>query len=560
MDRNTVSAFGDIAVVSVAGRFPSAASCDELWQAIVEGRELVSSYDDAQPVAQPEGLTYVPRGAFLEAPETFDYGFFRYTPREAARMDPQQRQCLEICHQALQEAGYVRGRDAGRCGVFVGTRPGTWHEHNAQYSDESRADALLSLGGRSIDALATRVAYKLDCTGPALNVANFCSGSLLAVHLACRSLVADECDMALAGGVCVRYPAHLGYVHHEGGILSLQGQVRAFDERADGTLFADAVGFVGLRRLKDAQRDGNPILAVIKGSAMNNDGMDKAGYSAPSVSGQESVIRSALRRAGMQAEQLGLIEAHGTGTPIGDGVELRALGRVFEDASPRSCALGSVKSTLGHADCASGITGLIKAIYAVRLGVIPPTTNCEQPCQALRDPDSPFVVGDQARSWGDSGAVRAAGVSSFGIGGTNVHVVVAEPPSYEDMATQEPLHLIPLSASSDATLQRVVENLLEHLERHPDLELADLAYTLQHGRQHWSIRKAVVARSLAQLKAGLMQLSGLTVPDDGDSATGVIALARSWQQGESLDWTAFYQGERRRRLTLPSYPLAATLI
>ncbi|MGF6126916.1 acyl transferase domain-containing protein [Pseudomonas frederiksbergensis] len=560
MDRNTLSAPADIAVISVAGRFPSAASCDELWQAIVEGRELVSSYDDVPAAVQPEGLTYVPRGAFLEAPEAFDFGYFRYTPREASRMDPQQRQCLEVCHQALQEAGYVRGRDAGRCGVFVGTRPATWHEHHGHSTDEGLADALLSLGGRSIDAMATRVAYKLDCTGPALNVANFCSGSLLAVHLACRSLVADECDMALAGGVCVRYPAHLGYVHHEGGILSLQGQVRAFDERADGTLFADAVGFVGLRRLQDAQRDGNTILAVIKGSAMNNDGMDKAGYSAPSVSGQESVIRSALRNAGMQAEQLGLIEAHGTGTPIGDGVELRALGRVFENASPRSCALGSVKSTLGHADCASGITGLIKAIYAVRLGVIPPTTNCDQPCQALCDPDSPFVVADRARAWSDSGGVRIAGVSSFGIGGTNVHMVVAQPPSFERMATRETLHLIPLSASSETTLQRGIENLLEYLEQHPDIELADLAYTLQHGRKHWPVRKAVVAQSLAQLTAGLRQSVGLTVPDADDSTTGVIALATAWQQGESLDWTTFYQGERRRRLALPSYPLAATVI
>jgi len=475
-------------------------------------------------------------------------------------MDPQQRQCLEVCHQALQEAGYVRGRDVGRCGVFVGTRPATWHEHNGHTQDECRADVLLSLGGRSIDAIATRVAYKLDCTGPALNVANFCSGSLLAVHLACGSLAADECDMALAGGVCVRYPAHLGYVHHEGGILSLQGQVRAFDERADGTLFADAVGFVGLRRLRDAQRDGNTILAVIKGSAMNNDGMDKAGYSAPSVSGQESVIRSALRNAGMKAQQLGLIEAHGTGTPIGDGVELRALGRVFEDTGPRSCALGSVKSTLGHADCASGITGLIKAIYAVRLGVIPPTTNCDQPCQALRDPNSPFVVADRARPWSDIGAVRAAGVSSFGIGGTNVHVIVAQPPSSEHMATREMLHLIPLSAASDTTLQRVVENLLEYLEQHPDIELADLAYTLQHGRQHWPVRKAVVADSLGRLMAGLRQPTGLTVPDADNSTSGVIALATSWQQGESLDWTMFYQGERRSRLTLPAYPLVATVI
>ena len=427
MTEDTAPTSRDVAVVSVAGRFPSAPSCDQLWSAIAEGRDLVSSYDYDPSSDRLQGGIYVPRGAFLESPEAFDFTYFRYTPREASRMDPQQRQCLDICLQTLREAGFNNGRDVGRCGIFVGTRPNTWKSQYIGASEESHTDALLSYAGQSIDALATRVAYKLDCTGPALNVANFCSGSLLAVHLACRSLVADECDMALAGGVCVRYPAHRGYVYHSGGVLSREGRVRAFDERADGTLFSDAVAFVGLRRLRDAKRGRNRVLAVIKGSAVNNDGADKAGYTAPSVGGQEAVIRSALRNAGMQAQQVGLIEAHGTGTPIGDGIELRALTRIFAHTSPRSCALGSVKATLGHADCASGITGLIKAIYAVRLGIIPPTTNCEQPCRALVEPSSSFVIADRAHPWSTKGA-RVAGVSSFGIGGTNVHVVVAQPP------------------------------------------------------------------------------------------------------------------------------------
>lgn len=559
MNRSTASVPLDIAVVSVAGRFPSAASCDELWRAIVEGRELVSSYDEVS-LDQSEGSTFVPRGAFLETPEMFDYGYFRYTPREASRMDPQQRQCLEVCHQALQQAGYGRGSDVGRCGVFVGTRPDTWHEQRTKAAHESSADALLSLAGRSSDALATRVAYKLDCTGPALNVANFCSGSLVAVHLACRSLVADECDMALAGGVCVRYPAHQGYMHHEGGILSRQGQVRAFDEGADGTLFADAVGFVGLRRLRDAERDGNTILAVIKGSAINNDGVEKAGYSAPSVSGQESVIRSALSSAGFQPVQLGLIEAHGTGTPIGDAVELRALTRVFSDVPARNCGISSVKSTLGHADCASGITGLIKVVYAVRLGIIPPTANCDRPCQELSDPQSPFVVADQPRAWPESNEVKAAGVSSFGIGGTNVHMIVVAPPPHDTMPTYEPLHLIPISAANNSTLLQLITNLLEYLHQHPDTELADLAYTLQRGRQHLAVRKIVVAGSLAELRLGLRQQQSVFVADDNNRVIPIVAQATAWQQGESLDWTVFYQREKRRRLALPSYPLSATLI
>lgn len=414
----------EIAVVSLAGRFPGAADCDALWQAIQDAQELVATYDPGcGPVPAGEGQVLVPRGAFLEAPEQFDRGAFRFTPREASRMDPQQRQCLVLCQAALLGAGYGTGREAGHCGVFVGTRADTWHDLQ-RLEDHSPSDAMLTLGGRSSDAMATRVAYKLDCTGPAINVANFCSGSLVAVHLACASLRAGECDLALAGGVCVRYPAHVGYLHHEGGILSRSGRVRAFDQRADGTLFADAAAFVGLRRLADARRDGNPVLALIKSSAVNNDGLEKAGYSAPNVKAQERVIREAMRRAGVQPEHIGLLEAHGTGTPVGDAVELRALSRIFEGLPPRSCALGSVKATLGHADCASGIVGLIKAIQAVRRGVLPATLNCEQPCSELRDPSSPFDVSGRSRQWQRTVHERLAGVSSFGIGGTNAHVIV----------------------------------------------------------------------------------------------------------------------------------------
>ncbi|WP_342622281.1 polyketide synthase [Pseudomonas alkylphenolica] len=417
-----INSTDDIAVVSMAGRFPGAQDCEALWQAIKEGRELIATYHPMQ--VEDGGELVVPRGAFLEAPEQFDHAFFRYTPREASRMDPQQRQCLMLCHAALQGAGYRSGREAGHCGVFVGTRADTWHDEQASYQDRTASDAMLTLGGRSSDAMATRVAYKLDCTGPAINVANFCSGSLLAVHLACASLRSGECDLALAGGVCVRYPAHVGYVPHDGGILSRSGRVRAFDVRADGTLFADAAAFVGLRRWQDAVRDGSPVLALIKGSAVNNDGVEKAGYTAPNVKAQEQVIREAMRRADVRPEQLGLIEAHGTGTPVGDAVELRALSRIFEGVAPGSCALGSVKATLGHADCASGIVGLIKAIQAVRWGVLPPTVNCEHPCAELLDPLSPFDVNGRSRVWSRAVQARLAGVSSFGIGGTNVHVVV----------------------------------------------------------------------------------------------------------------------------------------
>ncbi|WP_228900246.1 beta-ketoacyl [acyl carrier protein] synthase domain-containing protein [Photorhabdus bodei] len=363
----------DIAITSIAGRFPNADSSQYLWDAILGKRELISSYTNQelhdQGVNTDEtGLHYVPRGAYLQAPEAFDYSYFQMMPREVSKMDPQQRICLEVCHEALELSGYSSGADAGICSVFVGSRQSTW-QTDISTQNHSPADTMLLFGGSSVDALATRVAYKLNCLGPAISVGTFCSGSLVAVHMACNSLLLGESDMALAGGVCVRYPAHVGYVYHAGRILSPTGRVRAFDEKADGTIFSDATAFVVLRRLEDALLNGEPILAVIKGSAINNDGAVKAGYSAPGVSGQEQVIRRALAAADVRAEQIGLIEAHGTGTPVGDGIELRALGRVFADVSARSCALGSIKSNLGHADCASGIAGLIKAIYAGERGL-----------------------------------------------------------------------------------------------------------------------------------------------------------------------------------------------
>ncbi|WP_342651078.1 polyketide synthase [Pseudomonas sp. REB1044] len=412
----------DIAVISMVGQFPGAENCDALWRAITERQELLEHYADGGP----EG--WVAKGGFLRNAEHFDHALFRYTPREASRMDPQQRLCLTLCEEAMKQAGYDSGAELDACGVFVGTRADTWHDQQPT-QDRSASDTMLTLGGRSSDAMATRVAYKLDCKGPAVNIANFCSGSLLAVHLACNSLRLGECDMALAGGVCVRYPAHVGYMFNEGGILSRSGKVRPFDQRADGTVFADAAAFVGLRRVSDAIRDGNPILAVIKGSAVNNDGLDKAGYTAPNVKAQEAVINAALRQAGVAAEQIGLLEAHGTGTQVGDAVELRALSRVFAGVAPRNCVLGALKANLGHTDCASGICGLIKTVQAVRMGILPGTTHCEQPCEALLDPLSPFDVSGTSRPWSKPAPQRLAGVSSFGIGGTNVHVIVSGPPA-----------------------------------------------------------------------------------------------------------------------------------
>ncbi|EQB99849.1 beta-ketoacyl synthase N-terminal-like domain-containing protein [Photorhabdus temperata] len=555
----------DIAITSIAGRFPNANSSRDLWDAILGKRELISSYTNAElhdrgVNADEIGLHYVPRGAYLQDPEKFDYGYFQLMPREVSKMDPQQRICLEVCHEALELSGYSSGADAGLCSVFVGSRQSTWHA-NVPILNNSPADAMLLFGGSSIDALATRVAYKLNCLGPAVSVGTFCSGSLVAVHMACNSLLLGESDMALAGGVCLRYPPHVGYVYHEGGILSPTGRVRAFDEKADGTIFSDATAFVVLRRLEDALLNGEPILAVIKGTAINNDGAVKAGYSAPGVSGQEQVIRRALAAADVRADQIGLIEAHGTGTPVGDGIELRALGRVFEGVSARACALGSIKSNLGHADCASGIAGLIKAIYAVNLGIIPPSINCESPCAELRDPESPFYVPTESRDWNSGHSSRIAGVSSFGIGGTNVHVVVAGPPARKpDMPSLEAVHLIPLSARTEAALAHKILDLAKYLEQYPEVNIADVAFTLQRGRRHLSIRKVIVARDIHELLSGLLNKAIVVVPESIELQDTYISPASAWQAGKNINWDIFYQNEHRKRLPLPTYPFERTVI
>ncbi|QWA13525.1 polyketide synthase [Sodalis ligni] len=548
----------DIAITAVAGRFPGAPSPQAFWRSLLDGRELIRDYPAHRlpggvtfsPVA---GACYVPRGAFLDDTDAFDYGFFHITPREAVRMDPQQRIFLEVCHEALESGGYGRGSDAGIASVFAGTRKSGWEPYMPAAADAT--DAMLALGGNSPDALASRTAYKLNCTGPAVSVATYCSGSLVSVHLACQSLLAGESDLAIAGGACVRFPAHQGYFCHRGGILSATGRVRAFDQTADGPLCAEGVAAVLVRRWEGPRPAGEPILAVIKGSAVNNDGARRAGYSAPAADGQAAVIQRAWDRAGVAPDRVGMIEAHGTGTSIGDAIELSSLLRVFALAQPRACALGSLKTNLGHADCASGITGLIKTILAVQQGIIPPTLYCSRPMNALTAPHTPFYLPHAAQQWETAGSPRLAGVSSFGIGGTNAHVVVAQPPPYApDNTGHESVHLIPLSARSPETLRQITENLRAYLLAHPDTSADDVAYTLQRGRYPLPVRRIVLARDVPGILYGLSQERGVAVACDGLLDEQRLAMATAWQQGGEADWLRFYALEQRRRLPLPTYP------
>ncbi|HVG11012.1 MAG TPA: amino acid adenylation domain-containing protein [Thermoanaerobaculia bacterium] len=490
----------EIAVIGMAGLFPGAASVAELWRKLCAGVELIASFSAEEGLAAglPPEVVHDPRyvGArgVLEGPELFDAAFFDYTPREAQIMDPQQRVLLETAWQALEDAGYGGTAWPGRIGVYAGASENL-HVQNVYASPELVAAAgryQIAVANKG-DYLASRVSYKMDLKGPSVNVQTACSTSLVAVHLACRSLLAGECDMALAGGVSVTALHGMGYLYEEGGIASPDGHCRAFDAGARGTVDGDGAALVVLKRLADALADGDRIDAVIKGSAINNDGSLKVGFTAPSVEGQAEVIAAAQAAAGVDPASIGYVEAHGTGTVLGDPIEIAALTQAF--GGQGSCAIGSVKTNVGHLDAAAGVTGLIKAVLAVKHGLIPPSLHYETPNPMIDFASGPFHVNSRLAEWRTDGAPRRAGVSSFGIGGTNAHAVVEEFAGAPEVATPppRPWHLLLLSAKTPTALEAATANLAGHLEASGDaLDMADVAYTLQAGRRALAHRRMLI--------------------------------------------------------------------
>ncbi|MFL5538398.1 MAG: type I polyketide synthase [Longimicrobiaceae bacterium] len=489
-----------IAVVGVSGRFPGARTVDAFWRNLEAGRETIThfSVDElaaagwrAETLADPD---YVRARGVLDEAESFDAGFFSMTPAEAALTPPEHRLFLECAWEALEGAGHAaRG---GRVGVFAGAG------FNA-YLLENVWPALLRGGGDAFQAvlanagdhLATRVAYRLDLRGPCLTLQTACSTSLVAIHYACQSLMAGECDVALAGGATVGVPQAAGYRYEEGGILSPDGHCRPFDAEAGGTVSSSGAAVVALRRVEDALADGDPILAVIRGSAVNNDGAQKVGYTAPSVDGQAAVIAEALAVAGVDAETIGYVETHGTGTALGDPIEVAALARVYgAGAGPASCALGALKGNVGHMDTAAGAAGLIKAVLALRHGRIPPTLHFRSPNPEIPFEGTPFYVNTELREWPAGDEPRRAAVSSFGMGGTNAHVVLEEAPAPDraPSPSRRTWHLLPLSTRSAAALEPAAAALADALRAEDAPALADAAYTLQTARAANAHRRAVV--------------------------------------------------------------------
>ncbi|MCC7338880.1 MAG: HAD-IIIC family phosphatase [Pirellulaceae bacterium] len=505
-----------IAIIGMAGRFPGAANVRELWSNITAGVCSIVDIPDVDlnlPQDSPlrNNANLVRKSASVEDADKFDAKFFGIFPKEATLLDPQHRLLLENCWHAIEDAGYNVDTIDVPVGVFAGCYMDTYMLASLALSPkwlESLANAfhggdLLTELGNDKDYLATRVSFLLNLRGPAITVQTACSTSLVAIAQACQSLVSGQCDMALAGGATLKLPQNRGYLYTEGGMVSPDGVCRAFDARARGTVFGEGCGVVLLKRVDDALADGDDIYAVIKGWGLNNDGRTKLSYTAPSVEGQAGAIAMAHRMAGIEADSITLIEAHGTGTSLGDPIEIESLSRVFRQTTDKRqyCAIGSLKTNVGHLDVAAGVAGLIKASLALRNRVLPPSLNYEQPNPNIDFESSPFFVNTQLRDW-EAPFPRCAGLSSFGVGGTNAHVVIEEaPPLAVSPAATTPQtapQLILLSARSAAALEAQRLALVQHLQDHPQLDMADVAFTLQTGRKTFNYSLAAVVNDLTQ--------------------------------------------------------------
>lgn len=511
----------DIAIIGMAGRFPGAKNVQQFWQNLSEGREAITffSEEDLRNSGVDETLLrnpdYVKAFGLLKDIEQFDADFFGILPRDAELMDPQHRLFLECAWEALENAGYDAEAYQGRIGVYAGTSMSLYLLRNLSTHHELlKSPGLFQLLlNNDKDHLTTRVSYKLNLRGPSINFNTTCSTSLVAVHGACQSLLGGECDIALAGGVSIKVPQKTGYIYQDGGIASPDGHCRAFDARAQGTVAGNGVGIVVLKRLPDAIASGDHVYALIKGSAVNNDGSLKVGYTAPSIGGQSAVIAEALAVARVAPETITYIEAHGTATSLGDPIEIAALTQAFGNRTKKSgsagvspaptslgkegfCAIGSAKTNVGHLDAAAGIAGLLKTVLALEHKLLPPSLHYERPNPQIDFQHSPFYVNTVATVWQTGATPRRAGLSSFGIGGTNAHMILEEAPEIEAFRSNRPWQLLILSARSANALRVMNQNLATHLEQHSELKLADVAHTLQVGRKKFEYRQALVCSNL----------------------------------------------------------------
>lgn len=504
-----------IAVIGMSGRFPGAANVEAYWRNLLNGLDSISrfrkdelEYSVASGEEANEDQKYVCARGVLDHVDQFDADFFGINPREAEVMDPQHRLFLECAWESLESAGYNPSEYPGLIGVFAGCSLNTYLLYNlcanrafaTGFAGNYQVGGYLTMLGNDKDFLSTRVSYKLNLRGPSFTVQSACSTSLVAVCQACTNLLTYQCDMALAGGVSITFPQKRDYLYQEGSLVSGDGICRTFDAAADGTVFGHGVAVLLLKRLADAVADRDTVLAVIKGSAVNNDGMAKVSYAAPSVEAQASVIAMAQAAAGVDPESISYIEAHGTGTPLGDPIELAALTKAFREGNAKRnnyCPIGTSKTHVGHLDIAAGATGLIKTILQLRHELIPPLLHFQSPNPKINFAQSPFFPVTKLMEWKRGEKPRRAGVSAFGVGGTNAHVIVEEAPEIEAGSPSRAQQLLLLSAKTETAVQTMVEHLATHLEAHSEQELADVAFTLIKGRKAFAYRRALVASDIA---------------------------------------------------------------
>ncbi|MBW4556596.1 MAG: SDR family oxidoreductase [Trichormus sp. ATA11-4-KO1] len=492
----------EIAIIGMSGCFSGAQNIEEFWQNLRDGVELIHRFSDQEleklgiEAALLKDPNYVKAEGVVNGIDLFDASFFDISPREAEVMDPSLRFFLEHSWKALEDAGYSCEAYKKPIAVYAGASFDSY-----LLNIYSNYELVASLGDRQIEkgtspsCVTTLTSYKLNLQGPSYTVQTTCSSSLVAVHLACQSLLSGECNIALAGGVSISTAD--GYLYQEGGIESPDGHCRAFDAKAAGTVRGRGLGVIVLKRLEEAIADGDTIHAIIKGSAINNDGSDKVSYTAPSVNGQAKVIRAAQVMAEVEPDTITYIEAHGTGTALGDPIEISALTQAFRTKTLKKgfCGIGSVKTNIGHLDAAAGIAGLIKTVLALKHKQIPPSLNFEEPSPQIDFANSPFYINHKLSEWKTNGIPRRAGVSSFGFGGTNAHVILEAAPVIEPSSPSRPWQLLLLSAKTNTALETATENLANHLKKHPNLNLADAAHTLQVGRWTLNHRRMVVCQN-----------------------------------------------------------------
>lgn len=520
---NLPLADASIAIIGMSCRFPGANDVEAFWRNLCEGVESITRFADGEVYAADRGLlgqpNYVKAGAFLNGVDLFDAHFFGYSAKEAEMMDPQQRILLECAWEALEQAGYTPDAYPGRVGMYAGAGPNTYLLNNVYPAHrfahgrgfwQPMHDLALTLGHEK-DFLPTRISYKLNLTGPSVNVQTACSTSLVAVHMACQALRNGECDLGLAGAVSISLPQNIGYLHHEGMIFAPDGHCRSFDASAQGTVFGDGAGMVVLKLLDHALADGDHIYAVIRGSAVNNDGAAKVGYAAPSVVGQSKVISAALRSAQVSASSISYVEAHGTGTAVGDPVEVEALSGAYRQDTAQTgfCAIGSVKTNFGHLMIAAGMPGLVKTALSLQRGLLPPSLHYVRPNPRIDFANSPFYVNTQLAAWPVNGTPRRAGVSAFGMGGTNAHLILEEAPmtgQVLEVTCEREWCVLAMSAKTEPALRILAQHFADYLQSCPDTALSNVCFTANVGRKHFNHRLAFASRSVDQLRTQLLEV------------------------------------------------------